>query len=196
MRDIVLAVVVSALLLTVFKHPVIGAYVWAWLGLMNPHKMTYGFANQLPFAYATALLTVTVLVFTSKRQPLPRNAIAVLQICLFLWMSFTSFFAIAPTDVVIERWIFVLKIQFMLFVTWMLVRDARELRILVWVVVLSVGYFGVKGGIWTLLTGGGGRVWGPPGGMLEENNALAVALVMQMPLMHYLRETDSRRWVQ
>ena len=196
MRDIALSLIVAAALLTVFKHPVIGAYLWAWLGLMNPHKMTYGFARSLPFALMAALVTIAAFAFTKKRQPLPRNGIAKLQIALLLWMSFTSFFALAPSDHVYERWIFVLKIQVMLFITWMLVRDAKEIRWLVWVMVLSVAYFGVKGGVFTVLTGGGSRVWGPPGGMLEENNALAVALIMLLPLMYFLRETEPRRWLR
>lgn len=196
MRDIVLSALVAAILVMVFKHPVLGAYLWAWLGLMNPHKMTYGFARSLPFAQIAALFTLAALVFTSKKQPLPRNRIAVLQILLLFWMAFTSFFALAPRADVTERLIFVLKIQVMIFVTWMLVRDAREIRGLVWVVVLAVAFFGVKGGIYTLATGGGGRVWGPPGGMLEENNALAVALIMLLPMMHFLRETEPRRWLR
>lgn len=196
MRDIALSILVAAVLVMVFKHPVLGAYLWAWLGLMNPHKMTYGFARSLPFAQLAAIFTVVALIFTSKKQPLPRNGIAILQIALLLWMGFTSFFALAPRADVNDRMIFVLKIQVMIFVTWMLVRDAREIRGLVWVVVLAVAFFGVKGGIYTLATGGGGRVWGPPGGMLEENNALAVALIMLLPMMHFLRETEPRRWVR
>jgi len=196
MRDIVLSALVAAVLLMVFKHPVLGAYLWAWLGLMNPHKMTYGFARSLPFAQMAAVATLLALVVTKKRQALPRTGITKLQMLLLVWMSFTCFFALAPQDQVVERWIFVLKIQVMLFVTWMLVRDAKEIRWLVWVVTLSVAFFGVKGGLYTLTTGGGGRVWGPPGGMLEENNALAVALVMLLPMMYFLRETESRRWVR
>lgn len=196
MRDLALSALVAAVLVMVFKHPVLGAYLWAWLGLMNPHKMTYGFARSLPFSQMAAAATLLALVFTKKRQPLPRTGIAKVLIALILWMSFTSLFAMAPSDQVLERWIFVLKIQFMLFVTWMLVRDEKEIRWLVWVVVLSVAFFGVKGGIFTVLTGGGSRVWGPPGGMLEENNALAVALVMLMPLMYFLRETEPRRWLR
>ena len=41
--------------------------------------------------------------------------------------------------------------------------------------VLSIGFYGLKGGIFTILTGGAQRVWGPPGGFIEGNNELAVA---------------------
>lgn len=196
MRDIALTTVVALLLLMVFKHPVVGAYVWAWLSLMNPHKLTFGFAFNLPFAQATAVVTLLALLFTRKRQPLPINSMVVVQMLLLGWMTLTSFFAIAPVDAVFSRWLFVLKINVMLWVTWMLVCDGKQLRVLIWVVTLSVAYFGIKGGVWTVLTGGGGRVWGPPGGMLSDNNALAVGLVVLMPMLYYLRQTEPRAWLR
>ena len=188
-RDFALTAIVALLLLTVFKHPVMGAYVWAWLGLMNPHKLTYNFAFSLPFAQATAVVTLLALAGTRKRQAVPMNGIVVTLLVLLVWMTVTSFFALNDANPVWDRWVFVMKIQVMLLVTWMLVLDGKQLRTLIWVVVLSVGYFGFKGGIWTVMTGGSGRVWGPPGGMLEDNNQLAVGLVMLMPFLYYLRQT-------
>lgn len=196
MRGILLTAIVGLLLLTVFKHPVMGAYLWAWLSLMAPHKLTYGFAFTLPFAQVTAIVLLIALAFTRKRQPLPINGITLVLFAMLVWMSVTSLVAITPQDRVIERWIFVMKIQLMLLVTWMLVIDARQLRVLVWVVTLSVAFFGIKGGIWTVFTGGGGRVWGPPGGLLQGNNELAVGLVMLVPMMYFLYQTEPRRWLR
>jgi len=196
LRDIALTLIVAGLLTTVFKHPVMGAYLWAWLSLMNPHKLTYGFAFRLPFAQIAAAFTLLAFLMTRQRQKLPMPGIVIIQLLLLAWMSITSPFAMAETDVVLERWIFVMKTQLMLLVTWMLVTDAKQLRNLIWVVTLSVCVFGIKGGIWTLATGGGGRVWGPPGGMLQENNALAVALVMLMPMLYFLRQTETNRWLR
>ena len=196
MRDIVLAALVGALLIAVFKHPVIGAYLWAWLSLMNPHKLTYGFAFRLPFALAAAVVTLVMVVVTKKKQGLPLTGVVAFLGALVLWMSFTSFFAMASTDEVVERWIYIFKMILMLLVTWMLVTDAKQLRVLIWIVTFSVCFFGVKGGVWTVLTGGGGRVWGPPGGMLEENNALAVALVMLTPILYFLWQTETNKWLR
>ena len=196
LRDLVLTALVSLLILSIFKHPVIGAYLWAWLSLMNPHKMTYGFAFRMPFAQVAALVTLLVFLGTRKRQALPGSPIVVMQVALLVWMTFTSVFAFAPRDEVIDRWIFVFKIHLMLWVTWMLVTESKQLRVLIWVVTLSIAFFGIKGGVWTVMTGGGGRVWGPPGGMLEGNNELAVALVMLLPMLYYLRETEPRQWLR
>ena len=196
LRDIALTAVIGALLLLVFKQPVVGAYLWAWLSLMNPHKMTFGFAFSLPFAQLAAIVTLLVFLTTRKRWALPRSPIVGLLLAFIVWMSITSPFAIAPRDDVIDRWVFVIKIQVMLFVTWMLVTEAKQLRTLIWVVTLSVAYFGIKGGVWTVMTGGGGRVWGPPGGMLEGNNELAVGLVMLLPMLYFLRQTEPRLWLR
>jgi probable O-glycosylation ligase (exosortase A-associated) len=84
----------------------------------------------------------------------------------------------------------------MLLVSLCLVAEPKQLRILVWVVTLSVAFFGIKGGIYTIATAGGGRVWGPPGGLLQGNNELAVALTMLVPYMYWMRETASNRWVR
>lgn len=196
MRDILLTIVVAVMLTLVFKHPVIGAYLWAWLSLMNPHKLAFGFARGLPFAQAAAVVTLLVWLYTRKKQPLPVNPIVAVLLCMLAWMSLTSFFAMAPRADVIERWVFVMKIQVMLLITWMLVTDAKQLRGLVWVVTLSVGFFGIKGGVWTVMTGGGGRVWGPPGGMIEGNNELATVLVMLLPMFYFLHQTEGRRWIR
>ncbi len=68
---------------------------------------------------------------------------------------------------------------------------------LLWVIVVSVGFYGVKGGIFVLLTGGESRVWGPPGkSYLSDNNAIAIALIMLVPMMFYLRGAAASSWVR
>lgn len=196
MRDLVLSSVVVVLLLRLLRDVRIGAYLWAWLSLMNPHRLTYGFAYSMPFALATAIGTLVLLPFSKHRRPLPLNGGVVMVLLLWVWMTLTSVFAIAPADIVWERWVFVSKIILMTLVTLMLLRGKRELHILLAVVLFSVGFFGFKGGIFTLATGGAHRVWGPPGGMLESNNAFAVACLMLMPLMYYLYQTAARRWLR
>jgi probable O-glycosylation ligase (exosortase A-associated) len=198
MRDILLSGIVFGLLPFVFRQPVWGAYMWAWLSLMNPHKMAYGFARGLPFAQLSAVVTLLAFVFAKgQRKPFPWTGMTVFQLLLLVWMSVTSVVAINTFDPVFERWTFVLKIQAMLFLTYMLVRGRQQIDVLIWVVTLSVCFFGIKGGLWTLATGGGGRVWGPPGGMLQGNNELAVALTMLVPLLAYLYQTNvGKRWVR
>lgn len=196
MRDIVLSIVIALLLLKALRRAEVGAYLWAWLSLMNPHKMTYGFAYTMPFALMSAVVTLVSMLYSKSRRPLPMSGGVILLLMLWFWVTVTSIASINPADMVWERWIFVSKIYLMLLVTLMLVRERQQIDVLVWVVVGSIGFFAVKGGVFTLLTGGTFRVWGPPDSMLEENNALAVASLMIMPLIYYLRHTASKSWLR
>jgi probable O-glycosylation ligase (exosortase A-associated) len=61
---------------------------------------------------------------------------------------------------------------------------------------LSVAYYGIKGGIFTVLVGGEFQVWGPPGSFIEDNNHLATATVMTIPLLRYLQVQTKKRWLR
>ncbi len=193
MRDIALTIVIFGLLPLIFFRPHIGALMWAWISIMNPHRLAFGFAMTFPFAQLIAITTLVVLPFTKHRYPLPRSPIVTTLILFVVWMSITSVFAMGE---VFDIWLRVIKIHLMLFVTLVLIRGRQQIEQLIWVLVASVGFYGVKGGIWTLLTGGGQRVWGPAGSVISGNNELAVALVCILPLMYYLMGTTSRKWVK
>lgn len=195
MRDFIVTALVFGLLPFILRNPVMGAYAWVWLSMMNPHRATYGFARSMPFAQIVAVVTLASFLASRHRRPFPVNMVTVTLLLMLGWMSLTGFFAIANPDYVLERWIFVMKTQLMLIVTLMLVRGQLQIDRLIWVIVVSVGFYGVKGGLYTLATGGSGRVWGPPG-LLEGNNELAVALVIMVPLMVYLMQTAARKWVR
>jgi probable O-glycosylation ligase (exosortase A-associated) len=63
-------------------------------------------------------------------------------------------------------------------------------------IVISIGFYGVKGGVFTVLTGGGHHVLGPEESFIGDNNHLGLALVMVIPLMRYLQQVSERRWLR
>ena len=69
----------------------------------------------------------------------------------------------------------VMKIDFMILVALVLHHDAhsRSSRSL-WVVGFASAFYGVKGGIFTIMHGGDYRVWGPEDSFIEGNNELAL----------------------
>jgi putative inorganic carbon (HCO3(-)) transporter len=196
MRDIALTAIIFGLLPVILARPYVGAYMWAWVSMMIPHRLTFGFAYFFPFAQIIAIVTLLATAFSRQRQPIPWHPITVLLVLFVLWMSVTSLFALAPTVEVFDTWLRVIKIHVMLIVTMMLVRGRQKIDWLIWVMVLSIGFYGVKGGIWVVLTGGGERVYGPPGGVIANNNELALALVMLLPLMYYLTTTAGKKWIR
>ena len=68
MRDILLTLVIGALLPAILARPSIGAYAWAWISLMNPHRLAWGFAQTVPFAQIIAITTLLRTLFSTKRN--------------------------------------------------------------------------------------------------------------------------------
>src|SRR5690606_20423076 len=72
----------------------------------------------------------------------------------------------------------------------------ERLHALIWVIVLSIGFYGAKGGVFTLLSGGGNRVYGPDGSFIADNNHMALAMVMMVPLFRYLQLNSGLKLVR
>jgi len=162
---------------------------------MAPHRLTYGFAYSFPFAAVTVGITLISLVFSKEKIKVPVTAITVVWILFVLWTSITTLVAMVPEHAVFE-WERSIKIQFMVGVTLLLINNKEKLNQLVWIIVLSIGFYGIKGGIFTLLTGGSWMVWGPQGTFIEGNNELALAIIMIIPLLRYLQLQTENKWIK
>ncbi len=146
MRDIAITLLVFLGCLYMLKKPYIGILQWSWLSYMNPHRLAYGFAYSLPFAQITAIVLLVSMLFSKQKKMIPMNFITVSWIFFVLFMGVTTIFAFFP-DAALLQYIKVIKIQVIIFLTMMLITDMQKLRQLIWVVVLSIGFFSIKGGV-------------------------------------------------
>jgi len=195
MRDVAVTLIVFGVLPYILKQPHIGIYAWSWIGYMSPHRLGWGFANNLPFAALIGAVTLIALVFSKEPKRIPLTSVTVTLILFLVWMVITTLFAISP-DEAMAKLSKILKIQLVIFLTLMLFNHRERIQGLVWVIVISLGFYGVKGGIFTLITGGQFHVVGPPGSFIEGNTSLALALVMVLPLMRYLQIQADNKWVR
>lgn len=195
MRDVIITLMVFGMLPFILRYPWYGVLAWSWLSYMNPHRLAWGFAYTMPFAQIVAVVLLFSLFFTKEKISLPANFMVVIWVMFLVWLSICTFFAVYP-DLAAEQLTKVLKIQLITFVTLMLMRDFERVNQLIWVIVFSIGFYSVKGGIFTLMSGGGYHVFGPDGSEIAENNALAVAILMIVPLMVYLYKFPPHRWVK
>jgi probable O-glycosylation ligase (exosortase A-associated) len=160
---------------------------------MNPHRMTWGFAYDLPFGMMVMLATVVGLVITRDKKGLP-NAIEVyLLLALWGWFLVTTIFAFYPDDAWIQ-FNKVSKILVGIFLSLFLLQDARKLRALIWVIALSIGFFGVKGGIFSIMTGAQNQVLGPRDSFISGNTEIGLALNMVIPLLVFLQREETKLW--
>lgn len=181
----------------VFASPFYGVMAWYVFSLGNPHRLAYGFFSTLPYAYIIAGLTFLCWL-TSRRDPvrIPFTPLVVLTLLFSLWMTVTSVFAAAPADSVWDKWTEVHKVLLMAVVGYALTTSRQRINLLIWTVVLSIGFWGVKGGISSIASGGVYRVWGPEGTAIGDNNELGLALVMILPLIYYLWQTVEKRYLR
>ena len=186
MRDVFILLVVFSAIPMIFFRPHVGILAWCWISYMNPHRLTWSFAYAFPVAMAVGVATLAAWMLSKEPKKFQINAVSGLLLAFVFWMSFANLFAMVP-DLAFEKWNQSFKILLMTFVTMALMHNRERLHAMVWVIVLSLGFFGVKGGVFTVLGGAGSRVWGPPGSFINDNNALAMALVMVLPLMRYLQ---------
>ena len=193
MRDLLVIVIVMAGCLAALRRPWIGIMLWTWLSIMNPHRYTWGLAYSAPLAAIAAASVVLGLLMTKDRES-PFKASPVTWFVVFMvWMTISW---LVGLDVAgdFDQWKKVLKIDIMIVVALVLLHSKQHIFALMWVCVLSLALLGAKGGLFTLLHGGGERVCGPPGSFIEDNNGFAVALVMTVPLLRFLQLQLGNAW--
>jgi probable O-glycosylation ligase (exosortase A-associated) len=194
MRDIALAVLVFGALPFIVWRPLIGVLLWTWLGIMNPHQLTWSFASDIPFALIVAVATLVGMFLSPEPKKIPWTRETIVLLVFFAWMVLTTLFAAYPKSAwpQLEK---VTKVLLMVYVTMMLMHSKARINLLVWVMALSLAFYGVKGGLFTIWHGGVYQVWGP-GGFIGENNTLALAMVMTIPLLRYLQVIAPKVWLR
>ncbi|HNU10264.1 MAG TPA: putative O-glycosylation ligase, exosortase A system-associated [Rubrivivax sp.] len=195
MRDLFVAAVVFGALPFILKRPFLGILLMAGLGYLNPHRLCYGFMLSTPVVMIVALVTlVGMLVSREAKRMVWSREVAILVIFI-LWMGITTTQALY-FDLAIIQYEKVIKIQILTFMTLLLLTSRERVHLLIWAIVLSLGFYGVKGGLFTIAHGGVYRVQGPPGTFIEGNNELALALVVTIPLIRYLHLTEKNKLIR
>ncbi|HPU81090.1 putative O-glycosylation ligase, exosortase A system-associated [Accumulibacter sp.] len=194
MRDLLVVGIVLVGSLYALRHPWFGVMLWTWVSLMNPHALAYGFARDFPVAAIVAIATLIGVLTTKERQNPFSQSPAVWLLLFMGWICCTYPFSY-NVEGSTEMFSKVMKVDFMILVALTLLNTRRHIEVFVWVVVCSLGFYGVKGGIFTIMTGGNYRVWGP-GGFIGGNNEIALALIVVIPLMRYLQLQATHRWVR
>jgi probable O-glycosylation ligase (exosortase A-associated) len=195
MRDVALTLFIFALLPVILYRPYIGILVWTWIGFMNPHRLTWSFAYAMPFAMIVAVVTLMGLLMSREPKKIPWTRETVLLLVLIGWMLATTINAMYPPlawGKMNQFW----KVLLMVYVTMIVMQSKERINLLVWVIALSIGFYGVKGGIFTVVHGGVYHVRGPEGSFIGGDNEMGLALIMTIPLLRYLQLATKSAWVR
>lgn len=193
MRDVLVALFVLASLPTCFRRPFIGLLMFTLLAYMRVQDLTWGWARYERWSYYVALATAIGFVLSSgkKRFMLPdlRNW-AMVALIVLVGASLLASSWLSKRD--FANFVEYVKIVGVALFTTGIVKNRASLRILVYVIALSFGFYGVKNGLAFILSGGGLKIIDGPGGMLTDNNDFALALCMGTPLILHLGLSERR----
>ena len=181
MRDLLILAIVFGSIPLILARPWVGILMWYWIGLMVPHRLAWGIAVHFPVAQVVGLAALVGLLLAKDRKSIPLTRETVLMGLFAIHISVSTYFAWAPTA--FGQWEQTMKILLMTFLTPVLIFGRHRIMWLFLVITVSIGFYGLKGGAFSVLTGGSYRVWGPSGSFIGANTALGMALIMVLPLM-------------
>jgi probable O-glycosylation ligase (exosortase A-associated) len=194
MRDIFVVVVIFIGLIATLRYPFAGILLWTWFTLMDPHAGTWGFAQSLPLNLVIAAVTILSWLFSKERKLLHFDVTHLLQLVFFAWVSFNGLFDVNETYSWFP-WNSMWKEMLLGLMISQMAANKVRMHALIWAIATSLLYWGIKGGAFTLLTGGNYHVLGPKGSAIWDANELAVATLMVLPLANYLRTQSQNLWI-
>ncbi len=197
MRDLFVFGIVLLSLPFGFRVPFVGLLTFTWLAYMRAQDLCWGFARSQRFSLWVGLVMILGwAVHEAGKRPFTRRDFrATMMILLLILTTISLALATDQSSYVITRYVEYAKIIVVALFTLGQVDSRKRLKLMLLTIALSLGFFGIKGGIHGILTGGG-TIQRGPGGMLEDNNDFALALVMNVPLMLYLGLEGSKPWMR
>ena len=193
MRLLVLVVVLGGLLPVAALYPHVGILVWGWLTIMQPHREVWELPSWLELNLFVALLAIVAWML-SREPKWPRfSALPILLGGFCFWMALSQIYSLQPQ----HSWPYFdegLRVMAFIWIILVLLRNKSRIHAMIWILAVSIGYYGVLGGAFTIVTGGKYLVVGPEKSMIGDNNHLGLALCTVIPLCNYLR-MQSRSWL-
>jgi putative inorganic carbon (HCO3(-)) transporter len=182
MRDITVLIFITGCIIAALKKPWLGVLALAIFSYLNPHAYAWGFVRTLPLYYVL-FLVVAFRTFTAKdQQSIPNDWRITVFVLLYIYFAITSTQAPYP-DIVWPKFWIVTKVFIPFYFILVLINTRYKLYWLIVAIAASIGIVAVKGGIFAVTSGFSHRVYGPPATQFEENNAFAVAMLIDIPLL-------------
>lgn len=190
MRVLILFIIIICLLPLCFTRPWIGILTFSWLSYMNPHRYAW---IDFPFAEIVALTVLAGYLFTDDKDKFHMERETMLILILWLLFTINCFTAWDPN----QAWYDLQqtsKVLLMSLLTLPLINNKIKLRYLILVIGFSLGLLGLKGAVFTILSGGVYNVRGPDNSFIGGEGDFALALNMTLPLLFFQARNESTKW--
>jgi putative inorganic carbon (HCO3(-)) transporter len=195
MRGGILSIITAVLCAAALADPSIGLFGYIAYMIVRPDVMSY---SRFPFIFAVSLCTLvgTLRLYTQFIN-IFRSPVTVGILLLQIPIGLSILNAVRP-DLCWFRYDFYYKIIIMSLLVTVIVTDEKMLHRLLLAITLSMGFISVKFSIYSVLHGGILlQSMGYQGtGMLSDNNGLALAIGMLLPIAWYLRLTTENKYLK
>jgi probable O-glycosylation ligase (exosortase A-associated) len=190
MRDVIFSLLILALVPVAYRRPLIGMLTFSWLAYMRPNDLCWGFAREQRWSFLIAAVTAVGYFSNAKGKWFVRDARCYVMIVLALWVGLSILMGSMKSPLQTNLYVEYCKIIGIALFTTVVVVRREHLRLMMWIIALSFGFYGVKVGLSGVLSGGHIKVLQGPGGMLEDNNNFGLALTMGLPLLVQLAKSE------
>ena len=186
MRDILFILFSFSLIPLIFFVPFNGIIIYNWFSLLNPHQLTWGISKTLHIALIVAVCSIISLTLFSKEKiKIPEGSVFWLLILFMCTTTLSAIFSLSPEHSWF-KWELYIKILFFSTFTLLFLNSKVRIHALMWTIAIAIGYYGAKGGIFSIASAGQYLVKGAPSTMIGDRNALALAMIMIIPILNYL----------
>lgn len=196
MRDLLLVGFLFVAIYYAFKRPYLGVAAWVWIALTAPANWAFGFSQDFRLNLTIVLVTALAYVFVQKQKSFKLGGIGMLVILFCFWTFITTLFNnnSSPSYV---WYIFTefLKVAALFFFLVLIVRKRLHIDTIIWALILSVSSYAGMEAVKFILSGGGHKVVGRAGIMIDRND-LAVAINMCIPFIVYLIQSSKHRLIR
>ena len=196
MRDLLLVGFLFVAIYYAFKRPYLGVAAWVWIALTAPANWAFGFSQDFRLNLTIVLVTALAYVFVQKQKSFKLGGIGMLVILFCFWTFITTLFNNNSTPSYVW-YIFTefLKVAALFFFLVLIVRKRLHIDTIIWALILSVSSYAGMEAVKFILSGGGHKVVGRAGIMIDRND-LAVAINMCIPFIVYLIQSSKHRLIR
>ncbi len=193
MRDLVVALLILGAMPTCFRKPFVGLLLFSLLAYMRLQDLTWGFAREIRWSFYVAIVTFAGFFASTRERRFMQSDLRTAIMLVMVGLVGLSILKNRGPDLDdLPAFVEYAKIVVIALFTSGLVYSRDRLRLLIWVITISFAFFGFKGGLMGILSGGSLVISRGPGGMLKDNNDFALALGMGIPIMFNVALSEKR----
>jgi len=160
--------------------------LWIWTALLFPNGWVYSFASGIRFNFIIAGVALVSHIRSKEKQKFQPGFIGSLVFLFLIWTFLTSQYSLIDGDYAMEQWDKLAKITALFVFILVIIRKKLHIDFVMWCFLFSVGFFATVEGLKYISSGGGHSVTGIFGHVLADNNQLALAFAMTLPISFYL----------